>query len=566
MRRHNLDTFLENFIGMNKVDHSGLSVWELFYTDQEKEMEYNIVDVEGLYALDVKLGYTKDIWMRASLFNIKIEDVVYTAKLHDHITLLLTRDMFLLDTRGNYRPTRYRGMLEYANTKVGGFNLEAKSGIYGYKEVQYGIVLDFKSLYPSIISSLNAGPSTKIELSHLSFDKHGLWLVDYFGKRYSWNKVARSVNGGFFRKDRESIERFIYKYLNGKRDGMKKIAHDYERQYEETGDNRFKVLAVVYANKEYAIKPMINGRFGSTGYEGSRTFDIVIYNTPTATGQDLIKEVIDTVESWGYTVVLASTDSAFVILKSKEVREAFEEAKQLRDKVNEHISEYAEREYNVYSNDIRIDIEKLFDNAIIVNKRYYSLNVVVKEDRGDIFIYDEPKLYVKGMEYVRRDSALITDDIQRRVIDMIRTRKTVEEIREYLRDINSRFDTFPWAYICQRAGISGPVNSGKGAKYEACRNANKYLGKTYDAGSNPLFAKFIRHPSKFNGRELPSGPLNIAFDEEDEQMLKKYGFVPDYGHLKETVFYSKMDKFTKLLTGESCVNFIRKKISLGDFI
>jgi len=98
MKRHNLDTYMNYILGVGKVEHKG-SVAKMHRDHWKKCMEYNAVDVEGIYALDLYFGYTTDVALRALIYCGKIEDGVYASKIHDHIKLWYTNDMYLLPTR-----------------------------------------------------------------------------------------------------------------------------------------------------------------------------------------------------------------------------------------------------------------------------------------------------------------------------------------------------------------------------------------------------------------------------------------------------------------------------------
>jgi DNA polymerase elongation subunit (family B) len=548
MKKHNLDTFMSHFLGIHKVEHEGEMVWELFERDWELERHYNIVDVEGMYALDTLFRYTTDVAGRALAYGGKIEDGVYASKIHDHINLWYTSDQYVMDTRDNQHKISWKGLLE---KKSGGFNLEAIPGAHGYHKPGFGFIIDFSKLYPSCAMTANCDLRTKINLDHMEFDEKGLWLIDSKNRRFLYNDLARSPSG-FFRKDILSLNTIIYSdFIRMRKVYSKKMAEfgeikahaksKEEKDYAETMYNIF------YA-QQFSYKGLTNGKYGADGLEGTRNYDLVIYNTLPSMGQLLIKKVISFLEERNYIPLLASTDSVIVMATADTAKGAFEEASNLCEILNKEIlPPYVMDEFNPIKSYVSIDCEKVFNMAIIFDKRRYMLNTVLKEEGGKLIKLEKPDAYYRGMEYVRRDTAMITHDVQDKLMNMIRFRTPKDEIISYLKDIDEKFTKMPWKYICPRAGISNDVNAGSGQKYTACRNANKYFDKEYNAGNNPLLGVFTKHPASIGGKYIEPGKLPMAFEEEEEFPLKKKGFDLDYDHLKEVHLVKKVEPFLQLL-------------------
>lgn len=569
MKRHRLNDYMKHALQIEKVGHPGLMVWELFETDEELEKEYNIVDVEGMYGLDLYYGHTEDVAMSAMFYCGKIEDSVYTSKIHDHINLYTAAHRYLLETRGNRRYNVWKGLLN--GKKVGGYNLPVESGVYGFFKKETGYILDFSSLYPNSHRSVNAGIMTKIELDHLSFKKEGLYLVDTFGNEFCWNDCARSPVG-FFRKDIISADNEIYKNLNDKRDALKHLLAEYEIKREAATDpvekEYYDTMAKIMFAKQYSLKArIINGKFGDTGYEASRSYDPVVYATPPSMGQVLIKLCIAKVKEWKEDkVIFASTDSAMCVTTIEDPVKCYDHAKNVCKRLNEEvIAPFMYDEFNCLENYNNLDIEKIFNCCVMLNKRYYMLNVVIKEERGEVILMDKPKIYVKGMEIVRNDAAMITYTAQTKLLDMIRFRSSIEEIKQYLIKLDTEFVSLPWDQMCSRAGIRMEVHEGSGSKYDACRRANDIISKQYGSGSNPLYGEFAVHPHTFKGAYTGTGVLKMAFDDEDEKWLRKCGFDLDYNELKRKHLYDKLKTILMLLTGEDYEAFIRKEANPSDW-
>lgn len=548
MQRKNLDTFLQHFIGIGKIEHEG-SVWDLFNKNWERELYYNIVDVEGMHALDVYFDYINDVSGRALLYVGKIEDSLYASKIHDHINLWFSNDKYVMDTkiydralRRMLRPNRWEGWIP---GKVGGFNLKAISGIH-----KTGFIVDFSKLYPTCYMTSNTDVRTKIDVDFIERTTEGIFVIDRRGERYNINDLSRSPSG-FWRKDILAQNSTIFKELIKERNVFARKADDYLEKYTNENNKQLKSdwlgLYNSYNARQFSYKVLINGKFGAEGNEGQRTFDYAVYNSAPSMGQDLIKFVLTWLERRGYKPLLASTDSALTSAKSDDPEEAWYEAQKLVKKLNKDLKEYVEWKYNPYEHAIKIGVEKIFDRLIIFDKRRYIMNTVIVEGKQGMIKLTKPKKYVKGLEAIRGDSALITKDMQDVMIDIL-TDGTQKDLVSYLQKVDKEFHHYPWAYICARASISNDINVGdaSNAHYNACRNANKILGKNYDAGVRPLLGYFDKHPRKINGEYIPSGEFTMAFDEVDEFMLKKKGFDLNYQRIKDANVIKKVTPFIKM--------------------
>jgi len=574
MKRRNLETFLNYFLGFGKIKHKE-SVCELFYKNPEKEMRYNIVDVEGMYALDLYFGYTDDVALRALAYGGKIEDGVYASKLHDHIKLWKISGQYLLPSRPEFgaimaRENQWRGL---QHGKVGGLNIETVPGIYGYTDDRIGFILDFGKLYPSCSRSINADTRSKINLKNIIVDERGIVYVDNSGDQFLWDNVTRNP-AGFFRKDVISIDTIIYDELISMRSKLKK---EMVRYYSLANDETDPVLKENYLNMgktydamQFSYKGLINGKFGSSGMEGSRSFDYVVYNTPPATGQLMLLKTISIMEEYGYPAKFGSTDSVMSIAKSTDPHEAWKEIQVLVRIINDILDVWQKEQFNIIKNYNSISCEKIFRPWILFNKRYYACSVIMNEDGGKIIEYNEPKLYWKGMAKVRRNTSDFTYNLEDTIINMIFRREDSEVIFQYIRELNNGFENNNWEYVCEKCGISKSVDESTSQNYIACRNANTYLNKNYDAGATPYLGIFSRggYPRFINNKlvksEKDTGEFIIAFDENDEWELRKMGFKLDYNTYKYKVFIKKIEPLLKLVFNKTFSEVIIDKDSLWE--
>lgn len=562
MKDHTLNSYLKKFVGTQKIVHDDM-VWELFEADEQKEMFYNIMDAEALFDLDVYFDYIMDVSLRALSFGGKIEDGVYASKLHDHINLWFASDVFCMDTRTNNRTDTFKGFLK---KKYGGYNLDVEEMAFGYEKSKKACLLDFTGMYPSFNMSVNADLRTKVNFASYG-EKDGLkTVIDTHGKEYFLKDLARSP-AGFFRKDIESINTTIYRIFGEKRNRFKKLRNLAKK---EGNMDKYKENEV----KQKSFKGLTNGKYGADGMgKGGafkpRNFDMVLYNTPPSMGQEVIKFLIEKcLPESGYKAEFASTDSAMIILQNTEINECLKEIENLVGVLNNKISAFVEEQYNPSHNYVSIGCDKVFDACLLFNKRMYVLNVIAEETADGLQPLKKPRVIYRGLEMIRGNSSQITTDVQIHLISMILNKKPKEEIREYLIKIYRTFKNKKWNYICQRASITSDVDEGDvgNQNYNACRNSNRYLRKSYTSGSRPFMGLFSVVPSWYYGvgvSELyrdEKKNIPLAFDSYDEARLKADGFKLDYELMFRLQVSDKINRFLQLVFKMDLDHFIQKEI------
>jgi len=553
MKRKKLQNYMMHYLKCGKVDHKGLSVAELFAKNWQKEMQYNITDVEGMVALNLRLHYMEDVMGRALLYGSNPEDGTYASKIHDHINLWMTSKEYIMDSRDNEREDEWEGMV---NEKLGGFNLQPLTGLYGYKNKVFLFMLDFSKLYPSCGMTANADSRTKINLKQFRFNKKGLFLEDNTGDLFEWSTCARSP-AGFFRRDILSLNTQIYSELITERKKLQKLANLYKGKYSKEPSNaQHKDYYNLYNSAQFSYKGLINGKFGADGMEGTRTYDKVVYNTPPAMGQEIIQYVIfDVLPRLSYSVanghvLFSSTDSVLCVTNTIEsVQAAIEEAEKVTEIINEAVNAYVIKEFNPIKSYVKMDCEKIADIGVIFDMRRYMLNIVAEEGEDGWVIHKEPRPFWKGIEAVRRDSAAITNDIQTTLLDMVRKHATLDDFVKYIIKLDEQYATNAWGYICGRCSISNNAEdvSNGNQRYEAIEVANVLFDKGFTNGDSPCLGEFVKHPSHVNDKYIEGGTLVMAFDEDDEYPLKKLGFELDYSSLKKKHVIDKVDPLLALL-------------------
>jgi DNA polymerase I len=205
---------------------------------------------------------------------------------------------------------------------------------------------------------------------------------------------------------------------------------------------------------------------------------------------------------------------------SKE--EAIEQSFELEEYINDSYDEFALRELDAAHHRFQIEFEKLYRRFFQAGKKKrYAGHIVWKEGK------DVDDIDITGFEYKRSDIAPITKEVQKRVIEMIVHGEATDDIKEYLHEVITDFESgeVPVEDIGIPGGIGKRLDAYdtdtaqvRGAKY-----ANEFLGTNFGRGSKPkrLYLRKV-HPSWFRRMESEEG-----FDPQRDQLYGEFKRDPD---------------------------------------
>ena len=246
-------------------------------------------------------------------------------------------------------------------------------------------LLDFRSLYPTIIISHNIDPST-IDCDCCK------------GKA----EVLPEVGHWFCQKRKGLIPSVLEKIL-AKRISIKKKMKDVPKDSEE------------YRNldsEQYALKILANSAYGYLAYRNARWYSKEGAKSVTALGRMYIKKIMSIAESEGLKVIYGDTDSLFVITKTGDIES---KTRHFLKKVNSALPGAME-----------LELEGFFKRGIFVSKKRYAL------------IDKEGKIKIKGLEFVRKDWSPLAKETQKKVLEALLKDGSVEKAFEIVRDVIKR--------------------------------------------------------------------------------------------------------------------------------
>ncbi len=263
------------------------------------------------------------------------------------------------------------GAVRDARSSPGGYVLDSQPGLY-----ENVLVLDFKSLYPSIIRTFHIDP---LGLSRPGTDPVPGFLLAQFSRS-------------------ESILPQIISELWQGRDTAR-----------QQGD---KALS-------QAIKIIMNSFYGVLGSPGCRFFDPRLASSITRRGHEIMQRSRDYIEQAGYRVIYGDTDSLFVLLgPGLDEEGARGIGSELAFALNRWWSETLQRELNLESR-LEIEFETHFirflmptiRGAATGSKKRYA-GIIRRADGGTELVF-------KGLESVRSDWTPLAREFQRELYRLI---------------------------------------------------------------------------------------------------------------------------------------------------
>ena len=251
----------------------------------------------------------------------------------------------------------------------GGYVMDSVPGLY-----ENVVVLDFKSLYPSIIRT---------------------FAVDPLGLATAGSDAIPGFAGASFAREGHILPKLI-RHLWEARDEAK-----------ERRD----------AARSRAIKILMNSFYGVLGTPGCRFFSPKLASSITLRGHEIITESRAFIEERGYAVIYGDTDSLFVHVDTDDPEESEATGRALAADLNAHWRDALQQRYRIESA-LEVEFELNFMRFLMPTmrgstkgskKRYAGL---VRTPRGE-------QVVIKGLEAARTDWTALARRFQRELLDRV---------------------------------------------------------------------------------------------------------------------------------------------------
>mmetsp|Transcript_81862 Transcript_81862/g.171237 ORF Transcript_81862/g.171237 Transcript_81862/m.171237 type:complete len:1403 (+) Transcript_81862:356-4564(+) len=257
-----------------------------------------------------------------------------------------------------------RGKAAYS----GGLVLEPKVGLYD----DYVMMLDFNSLYPSIIQEHNICFTTVERPNELQVEKCETEAELLAQTRQPDGTLEQGI-----------LPQVLRRLVDSRRNVKSAMKSEKDPRRRQMLDIR-----------QLALKLTANSMYGCLGFRNSRFYAKPLAALITARGRDALQTTITVVQQeLLLDVVYGDTDSVFVNTKTQDYAAAMRAAQQIKTSVNKRYKR------------LEIEIDAVFGRLMLLKKKKYAALKVV--DMASKQFEEE----FKGLDIVRRDWCPLAKDI-----------------------------------------------------------------------------------------------------------------------------------------------------------
>jgi len=361
----------------------------MFYQDKPALARYNLKDCVLVTRIFEKTNLMAFLLERASVTGLSADRSGGSVAAFEHSYIpLMHRQGFVAPNIGDVP----------AEDSPGGFVMDSKSGLYDSV-----LVLDYKSLYPSIIRTFLIDPVGLVE-----------------GLAEPEEATVPGFRGGRFSRTRHCLPGIVTRVWAG-REAAKREKN---------------------APLSQALKIIMNAFYGVLGTPACRFFDPRLASSITMRGHRIMHRTRELIEERGYQVIYGDTDSTFVWLgKPHTDMDAERIGRELVEHVNAWWRTTLQEELGLESA-LELEYDVHFRRFLMPNvrgsdegskKRYAGM--ATSADGGDEMVY-------KGLETVRTDWTPLAQTFQQGLYERIFKEQPYEDyVRNYVaRTLNGELE------------------------------------------------------------------------------------------------------------------------------
>lgn len=362
------------------------------------------------------------------------------------------RQKFIVPDKVSFKKTNSQASLSTSQRRkpqyAGGLVLEPKKGFYEH----YVLLLDFNSLYPSIIREYNIDFTT---VTRALGEGDNLELPELPRKDLPQGVLPKLLSSLVERR------RQVKAILQNEKDAIKKLQLDVRQK---------------------ALKLTANSMYGCLGAEISRFYAKPLAMLITARGRAILQETVDLAGNQGMDVIYGDTDSIMIATHCNNLKQAKELGDTLRKAVN--------NKYQL----LEIGLDGVFRKLLLLQKKMYAALIVSSVDpaTGEATYKRE----TKGLSVVRRDWCNLSRMVCLHIID---------QMMPLVGDLDSNdFIDNVCEYLCQ---VGDQVRAGKFdvGMFAINKGLNKEISHYVKDSELPPQAKVALYLRDVVGRTLQVG-------------------------------------------------------------
>lgn len=377
--RLDLESVYRALLGKEKIEIEKREIPKLWETNPSLLANYNLQDSIACFEIGEEL---LDLFREIGTYTLS---ELYEAVRLSASQMVEKRLIIEAKREGRIvprRPKEKEVLRRIRETYSGGYVKEPIPGLY-----ENIVVLDFRSLYPTIIISHNVDPELVNKPLCSEEDRYV------------------SPSGHFFCKHPKGLLPSALERILQERFELKKKLKTLER-----GTREYKRI---YARQQ-ALKILANAAYGYLAFPRARWYSRECAEAITSWARGYIKMVMDEAEKWGFKVIYGDTDSVFLVYSEEDTVYSF---------LN-HIN-------NKLPGIMELELEDFYTRGIFIKKRRGERAAKKKYALLD----RKGRLKIVGMEYVRRDWSGIARKVQQRVLEIVLKEGDVQKALNYVRKV-----------------------------------------------------------------------------------------------------------------------------------
>ncbi|GAA5888512.1 hypothetical protein JCM6882_008978 [Rhodosporidiobolus microsporus] len=272
----------------------------------------------------------------------------------------------------------------------GGLVFEPEKGLWD----RYILVMDYNSLYPSIIQEFD------IDFSTIDWTADDAEDLEKMPERAPCQGEPQGILPQLI-ASLVARRRIVKGLMKDKSATQAKL-----KQYDIT---------------QQALKLTANSMYGCLGYEGSRFYARPLAALTTFKGREILTRTKADAESMSLNVIYGDTDSVMINTNQTDYAAALKIGEEFKKLINDKYKK------------LEIDRDAVFERMLLLNKKKYAARKVEDDGKGGP---GEMTTEIKGLDMKRREFSKLSKDASKEVLDMIlsaqATEVVIEQIHEYL--------------------------------------------------------------------------------------------------------------------------------------
>ncbi|EFX79893.1 hypothetical protein DAPPUDRAFT_304346 [Daphnia pulex] len=283
---------------------------------------------------------------------------------------------------------------------AGGLVLDPKRGFYD----KFVLLMDFNSLYPSIIQEFN--------ICFTTVDRQVVTKATEGEEEILPDLPDSTLPLGILPTE-------IRKLVDSRREVKKLI-----------NDKLSKDLLLQYDIRQKALKLTANSMYGCLGFSNSRFYAKPLAALITSKGREILLQTRDLVRKMNLDVIYGDTDSLMIDSNSVDYDQVMKVGLKIKQEVNK-----------LYKH-LELDIDGVFQRLLLLKKKKYAavtVTQVIRDNKKEMVTQQE----VKGLDIVRRDWSQLATRAGKYALEQILGDLSADEriarIQQNLEDIRDGF-------------------------------------------------------------------------------------------------------------------------------